>query len=182
MSLRDNAKTHASQLYREPEPIVVGNPKGDITIVEFFDYHCPYCKKVKQVMSDLTKQDSGVKLIMKEYPILSKDSENAARAAVASIPQGKYWEFHLALMGADDISEESIFAIAKDTGLDVTKLRAEMKNPKVEARLAETQKLGQDIGVDATPTFFIGDQPYTGAMSLKEMKDAVAAARKARPS
>jgi len=181
-SLRDNAKAHATALFKEAEPIVAGNPKGDITVVEFFDYHCPYCKKVKQTMVDLLKQDGGVRLVLKEYPILSKESEMAARAAVASLAQGKYWDFHLGLMGAEDLSEESIFAIAKDAGLDVAKLRTDMKTAKVEARLVETQKLGQAIGVDATPTFFIGDQPYTGAMTLKEMKEAVAAARKARPS
>ena len=182
VSLRDKAKEHATQLYREPEPIIAGNPKGDITIVEFFDYRCPYCKKVKAVMADLMKQDQGIKLILKEFPILSKESELAARAAVASVPQGKYWDFHLALMGAEELSEDSIFAIAKSTGIDVDKLRKEMKNPKVDARLEEVQRLGQVIGVDATPTFFIGDSPFTGAMTLKEMKDAVAAARKARPS
>jgi protein-disulfide isomerase len=181
-SLRDNAKKHAAQLFGEPEPIVAGNPKGDVTVVEFFDYHCPYCKKVKQTMVDLLKQDGGVRLVLKEYPILSKESEFAARAAVASLEQGKYWDFHLGMMGADDLSEESVFAIAKQAGLDIAKLRTDMRAAKVEARLVETQKLGQTIGVDATPTFFIGDQPYTGAMTLKEMKEAITAVRKARPS
>lgn len=180
--LRDAAKTHASQLFKEAEPIVAGNPKGDVTIVEFFDYRCPYCKKAKKTMVDLLKQDGGVKLILKEYPILSKESELAAQAAIASLAQGKYWDFHLALIEAEDLSEEGIFAVAKSTGLDVTRLRADMRNPKVAARLAETQKLGQAIGVDATPTFFIGDQPFAGALTLKEMQDAVAEARKAKAS
>jgi protein-disulfide isomerase len=180
--LRDAAKTHATQLFKEPEPIVVGNPKGDVTVVEFFDYRCQYCRKARQSLTDLMKQDGGVKVVFKEYPILSKESELAAQAAIASLPQGRYWDFHVALMDAEDLSEESIFVIAKSIGLDVARLRADMKHAKVEARLAETQKLGRAIGVDATPTFFIGDEPFTGALTLKEMKDAVAAARKAQAS
>ena len=117
--LRDAAKTHAAQLFNEAEPIVVGNPKGDVTVVEFFDYRCQYCRKVRQSLTDLMKQDGGVKVIFKEYPILSKESELAAQAAIASLPQGQYWDFHVALMDAEDLSEESIFASPKSIGLDV---------------------------------------------------------------
>jgi protein-disulfide isomerase len=182
VSLEANAKKHATALFQEAEPIVAGNPKGDVTIVEFFDYRCPYCKKGKQTVTDLLKQDGNVRLVLKEYPILSPESEMAAHAAVASVAQGKYWDFHLALMGAEELSEDSIFAIAKEVGLDVAKLKADMSNPKVEQRLKDVQKLGRDVGVDATPTFFIGDKPFTGVMTLNELKDAVAAARKAKPS
>jgi protein-disulfide isomerase len=182
VSLADNAKKHAAALFNEAEPIVAGNPKGDITIVEFFDYRCPYCKKGKQNVTDLLKQDGNVRLVLKEYPILSAESDLAAHAAVASVAQGKYWDFHLALMGAEELSEESIFATAKEVGLDVAKLKADMENAKVEKRLKDVQKLGRDLGVDATPTFFIGDKPFTGVMTLDELKEAVAAARKAKPS
>jgi protein-disulfide isomerase len=180
--LQSNAKKHATALYNESEPIVAGNPKGDITIVEFFDYRCPYCKRGKQAVVDLLKQDGNVRLVLKEYPILSPDSEFAAHAAVAALPQGKYWDFHLALMGAEELGEDAIFAIAKDVGIDVAKLKAEMKSSRVQRRLSDTQKLGRDIGVDSTPTFFIGDKPFTGAMTLDELKEAVAGARKAKPS
>ncbi len=182
VNLEDNAKKHAAALFREAEPIVAGNPKGDVTIVEFFDYRCPYCKKGKQVVSDLLKQDGNIRLVLKEYPILSPESELAARAAVASVPQGKYWDFHLALMGAEELSEDAVFAIAKDVGIDVAKLKADMKSDKVDARLRDVQALGKAVGVDATPTFFIGDKPFTGVMTMDELKGAVAAARKAKPS
>ena len=180
--MRDGAKKHADALFKEPEAIVVGNPKGDITMVEFFDYHCPYCKRVKQDVSDLLKQDGNIKLILKEFPILSKESENAARAAIAAIPQGKYWDFHMALMGAEDLSDENIFAAAKSVGIDVPKLQAAMKDPKIQKRLDDTQNLAKTLGIDATPTFFVGDEPMTGAKSLKELREAVATARKAKPS
>lgn len=182
VNLQDNAKKHSAALFNEAEPIVAGNPKGDVTIVEFFDYRCPYCKKGKQNLVDFLKQDGNVRLVLKEYPILSQESELAARAAVASVAQGKYWDFHLALMGAEELSEESIFAIAKDAGIDVAKLKTDMSSPKVDARLKGVQDLGKAVGVDATPTFFIGDKPFTGVMTLDELKDAVAAARKAKPS
>lgn len=182
VNLADNAKKHSAALFKEAEPIVAGNPKGDVTIVEFFDYRCPYCKKGKQTVVDFLKQDGNVRLVLKEYPILSAESELAARAAVASVAQGKYWDFHLALMGAEELSEESIFAIAKGTGIDVAKLKVEMASAKVSARLKGVQDLGKAVGVDATPTFFIGDKPFTGVMTLDELKAAVAAARKAKPS
>jgi protein-disulfide isomerase len=182
VNLADNAKKHEAALFREAEPIVAGNPKGDVTIVEFFDYRCPYCKKGKQNVTDLLKQDGNIRLVLKEYPILSPESELAAQAAVASVEQGKYWDFHLALMGAEELSEDSIFAIAKDVGIDVAKLRTDMAGAKVKARLKEVDALGKAVGVDATPTFFIGDKPFTGVMTLDELKEAVAAARKAKPS
>jgi protein-disulfide isomerase len=182
VNLQDNAKKHEAALFREAEPIVAGNPKGDVTIVEFFDYRCPYCKKGKQIVSDLLKQDGNIRLVLKEYPILSPESELAAQAAVASVPQGKYWDFHLALMGAEELSEDSIFAIAKDVGIDVARLKIDMASAKVKARLKEVDALGKAVGVDATPTFFIGDKPFTGVMTLDELKQAVAAARKTKPS
>jgi protein-disulfide isomerase len=182
VDLQDNAKKHEAALFREAEPIVAGNPKGDVTIVEFFDYRCPYCKKGKENVTALLKQDGNIRLVLKEYPILSPESELAAQAAVASVAQGKYWDFHLALMGAEELSEDSIFQIAKDTGIDVAKLKTDMMSAKVKTRLKEVDALGKAVGVDATPTFFIGDKPFTGVMTLDELKQAVAAARKAKPS
>jgi protein-disulfide isomerase len=180
--MRDKAKSHKAALLGEAEPLMAGNPKGDITIVEFFDYRCPYCRKVKKNVTDLLNQDGNIRLILKEFPILSPESETAAAAAIASAAQGKYWDFHLAMMGAEDLSEERVFELAKEAGVDVARLKIDMKSPKVAKRLAETQALAKTLGIDATPTFFIGDEPYSGAQSLKELKDAVAAARKAKPS
>lgn len=180
--MRDGAKSHAKQLFGEPEPIVAGNPKGDITIVEFFDYRCPYCKKVKETVADLLKQDGNIKLILKEFPILSPESEMAARAAIASLQQNKYWELHMAMMGEEDLSEESIYNLARGVGINVDKLKADMKDARVQKRITETQDLARTLGIDATPTFFIGDEPTSGAKTLEELKEMVAAARKARPS
>lgn len=178
--MRDKAKAHEAQLYAEAEPLIAGNPKGDVTIVEFFDYRCPYCRKVKKNVTDLLNQDGNIKLILKEFPILSPESEMAAQVAIAAAAQGKYWDVHLAFMGAEDLTQERIFALAKEAGADITRLKADLKDPKIAKRLAETQALARSIGIDATPTFFIDDEPSTGAQTLDELKKAVAAARKAK--
>jgi protein-disulfide isomerase len=182
VKMKDKAKAHQTALYAEPQPLVAGNPKGDVTIVEFFDYRCPYCRKVKKTVSDLLNQDGNIKLILKEFPILSPESEMAAQVAIAAAAQGKYWDVHMAFMGAEDLAGERIFELAKEAGADVALIKAELKNPKIAKRLGETQALAGAIGIDATPTFFIGDEPYTGALNLDELKKAVAAARKAKPS
>ncbi len=182
VKMRDKAKAHQTQLYAEAEPLVAGNPKGDVTIVEFFDYRCPYCRNVKKTVADLLSQDGNVKLILKEFPILSPESEMAAQVAIAAAAQGKYWDVHMAFMGAEDLNAERIFVLAKEAGADITRLKADLKDPKITKRLAETQSLARSLGIDATPTFFIGDEPSTGALTLEELKKAVAAARKAKPS
>jgi protein-disulfide isomerase len=182
VKMKDKAKSHQTALFAEPEPLVAGNPKGDITIVEFFDYRCPYCRKAKKTVRDLLNQDGNIKLVLKEFPILSPESEMAAQVAIAAAAQGKYWDVHMAFMGAEDLAGQRIFDLAKEAGADIALIKAELKNPKIAKRLAETQALAGAIGIDATPTFFIGDEPYTGALDLAELKKAVAAARKAKPS
>jgi len=177
--MQEGAKTHASQLFHEPGAISVGNPNGDVTIVEFFDYHCTYCRKVVGDLTSLVKQDGNIKLILKDFPILSKESEFAARAAIASQLQGKYWDFHLALMAAEDLSEESLFTIAKGVGLNVAQLKADMTKSEVNDTIVRTHKLARDLGIEATPTLYVGDTPFSGALPLEDLKDAVAKARKA---
>ncbi len=176
--MRDAGKQQSADLYYSDDAIVAGNPAGDVTIVEFFDYRCTYCRKIVGDVARLLKQDGNIKLVLKEFPILSKESDAAARAAIASVPQGKYWEFHQALMDAEELSDESIFAIARRVGLNVERLRADMRSPRVMETIVKTQGLAKKLGINATPTFFIGDEPFSGARPLDELKEAVAAARK----
>jgi protein-disulfide isomerase len=176
--MREGAKKNATELFREPAPIVAGNPNGDVTMVEFFDYHCPYCKKVRDDLVKLLKDDGKIRLILKEFPILTAESEMASRAAIASVEQGKYWPFHLALLGSDDLSEPAIYALAQHAGLDVERLKRDMKNPKVQARLDRNFKLAESMEVKATPTFIIGTEPASGAYPVEKLKEMVAAARK----
>jgi protein-disulfide isomerase len=178
--MKEGAKKHAADLFNRPDAIVAGNPNGDVTIVEFFDYKCGYCRKIVPELSQLIKQDGNIRLVMKEFPILSRDSEMAARAAIASVKQGKYWDFHIALMSADEITQESVMAIAKGVGIDTVKLAADMAAPSSSDVISRNHELAQKLGIEATPTFYIGDTPYAGALPLSELKAAVAAARKAK--
>lgn len=178
--MRDGAKKYAAEIFGEPDAIVTGNPSGDVTIVEFFDYRCTYCRKIVPELSQLVKQDGNIRLVLKEFPILSKDSELASRAAVASVAQGKYWDFHLALMAAEEISPDAIMAIAKNVGLNVEKLKADMMSEKTGLVIVRNHTLAQKLGIEATPTFYIGDVPYSGALPLSELKKAVEEARKAK--
>lgn len=178
--MKEGAKKYAADLFNRPDAIVAGNPNGDVTIVEFFDYKCGYCRKIVPELSQLIKQDGNIRLIMKEFPILSRDSEMAARAAVASVKQGKYWDFHVALMSADEITQESVMAIAKGVGINTVKLAADMAAPSSSDVISRNHELAQKLGIEATPTFYIGDTPYAGALPLSELKAAVAAARKAK--
>jgi len=176
--IREGVKNNETELFHEPNPIVVGNPNGDVTMVEFFDYHCPYCKKVRDELVKLLNEDGKIRFIIKEFPILTPESEMAARAAIAANEQGKYWPFHLALLGSDDLSEAAIFSIAKQVGIDVDRLKKDMLDPKVQKRLERNMKLADAMQVKATPTFIIGSEPASGAYPVEKLKEMIAAARK----
>jgi protein-disulfide isomerase len=180
-TIRRAVKDNATELFHEPQPIVAGNPNGDITMVEFFDYRCPYCKKVRDELVKLINEDGKIRLVLKEWPILSREgpeSEMAARAAIAANEQGKYWPFHLALLGSDDLSEAAIFSIAKQVGIDVERLKKDMSDPKIQRRLERNMKLADAMQVKATPTFIIGTEPASGAYPVDKLKEMVAAARR----
>lgn len=176
--LSEGATKYAADLFSRPDAIVVGNPKGDVTIVEFFDYRCGPCRRLMPELTQLIKQDGNIRLIMKEFPILSRESELAARAALAASRQGKYWDFHLAMMQADEVTPDSIMSTAKSVGLDMKRLNADLESKEVADVIRRNHALAENLGVDATPTFYVGETPYSGALPLSELKEAVALARK----
>ena len=166
------------KLFNDPATPVAGNAMGDVTIVEFFDYHCPYCKAVAGPLQKLTEEDKGVRLVMKEFPILGQDSLLASQAALASVPQGKYWEFHQALMehrGQFDM--EVIKSIAAKVGLDPAKLEADMQSDTIKPIISANHDLAQTLDIGATPTFIIGDQVVEGAVPLERLKELIQKAR-----
>lgn len=167
------------EIYQNASDYVAGNPKGDVTVVEFMDYRCGYCKKARPEVLKLLETEKNVRVVIKEFPILGKESELASRAAIASKKQGKYWELHLALMAEPALDEATIFEIAKANGLDLAKLRQDMFAKDVTAVIDANHALAQKIGVDSTPTFIFGKEPVAGAISLERMKDLIAQARKA---
>lgn len=167
-------------LESDPNAPVLGNPEGDVTVVEFFDYNCPYCKRVMPELDALLAEDGNIRLVMREWPILSEGSAIAARAALASRKQGKYAELHNALMGARaKLDEQSVLRIAGEVGLDVQKLKADMRSPEVEEHIATSMRLAEALGFSGTPSFVIGDELVPGFVDKAQLAGAVLAARAA---
>lgn len=165
-------------LERDPNAEVLGNPDGDVTVIEFFDYNCPYCKRVMPELDALLADDSKVRLVLREWPILSEGSVIAARAALASRKQGKYAEMHEALMGARaKLDEQTVLRIAAEVGLDTVKLKAEMQSPEVEEHIATSMRLAEALGFDGTPAFIVGDQLIPGFVEKAQLVELVNSAR-----
>jgi protein-disulfide isomerase len=151
-----------SSLYKEETPYSTG--EGNITLVEFFDYNCGYCRKAFNEIVGLTKEEKDLRVVFVEFPILSEDSRVASQAAIASVKQDKYWEFHSALMAhKGPITSEAVFKIAGDVGLDVEKLKTDMQAPEVDAEIEKNLQLGTAMGIQGTPAFFVGDEAIPGA-------------------
>lgn len=167
-------------LVNDPDSFVAGNPSGDVTIVEFFDYQCGYCRRVHPTLATLLKRDTGVRLVLKELPILGPGSELAARAAIAAMAQpGKYYAFHTALMeNQSALDEAAILAIASRVGLDTARLRADMETPRTTEVISANRKLAAALGIDGTPAFVIGDRIVPGAVPLERLVDLVQQQRK----
>lgn len=172
--------TFKSQLFNDPNTPVGGNPKGDVTMIEFFDYQCGYCKMSEEAVLKELKEDKNVKFLYKDFPILGPMSVTAAKASFAAARQGKYVKFHDALMAKKDhVSEDMIYQTAKESGLDVEKLKKDMADDGIMKLIDANLKLGTDIGVRGTPMFIIGTQIYPGALQYDQLKKAVDDARAA---
>lgn len=166
------------EIESDPNAPNLGNPEGDVTVVEFFDYNCPYCRSAGQTVQALLETDANVRVIYREWPILGDDSVIAARAALAAREQGKYEAFHWALMSGDGrVTEAVIFKVARDLGMDVAKLEADMVSPAVEAHIALSNALAQQLGFTGTPAFIVGDKTAPGMLSFDEITRLVADAR-----
>jgi protein-disulfide isomerase len=171
--------TKQRELEADPASPVVGNPKGDVTLVEFFDYRCPYCKQVAPSLAMLLEEDKRLRVVMKEFPILGKESVIAARAALAAELQGKYAPFHHALMAVKGpLAEAVVYQTATGAGLDVERLKSDMARPEIEAQLRANYDLAQTLGIRGTPAFVVGGELIPGAVDLATLRRKIAAARK----
>lgn len=158
----------------------IGPADAEAVVVEFFDYNCPYCKRAAQQVKTLLEQDDDVKVVYREWPILGEGSVFAARAALAARAQGKYEEMHWALMDMRGRAEEaSVMAAARNAGLDVDQLRADMDSEAVTAHIEATQALAQGLGFTGTPAFVIGNALVPGAVPLEDLQSYIATARAA---
>jgi protein-disulfide isomerase len=170
---------HRQALQDDPASPVLGDPHGDVTIVEFFDYACSYCKAVEPRLESAVRSDPHVRLILKEFPILTPESLIAARAALASKRQHKYRQFHEALMAyRGPWGEEAIFSTAKRVGLNIARLRQDMAAPSVANEIIENFNLARGLRIFQTPGFVIGDHILTGPSAQIDFPQVIAEARR----
>jgi len=168
-----------SEVFDDPATPVGGNPRGDVTIVEFFDYRCPYCKQVLPALQALLKEDGKLRFVYKEMPVLGPQSVTAAHAALAAHRQGKYEAFHTAMMAAKgQISDDTVYKVAGSVGLDVERLKQDMKEPEIAKAVKANLALASALNIHGTPGFVIGNQIVPGALDLETLKSMVADARK----
>ncbi|MGD9844679.1 MAG: DsbA family protein [Variibacter sp.] len=169
-------------LLRSPRQVTLGNPDGDVTLVEFFDYNCGYCKHALGDMLALLKSDPKLRVVLKEFPVLGPGSVEAAQIAVAVRMQDKsgkkYLDFHQKLLGGRGQADRAkALAAAKDAGLDMARLEKDSKSPEVRETLDESMKLAEALGINGTPSYVIGDKMLPGAVGLPALKDQIAASR-----
>jgi protein-disulfide isomerase len=150
---------HADEIYRSPSSPVLGNPDGDVTVVAFLDYNCPYCRQGAPALQKLIESDGKVRLVVKELPVLGAGSEAAARLALASVPQGKYAALHNALMSGRGVAtKERTLDTAEDLGIDSHKLEQDAEAPAIQDKIAANKALAASLGVRGVPFYLVGDR------------------------
>lgn len=173
--------TNKEKLERHPMTPVSGNPDGDVTLIEFFDYNCSFCKRVFSSVQEIESNDPNLRVVWKDYPILASraaTSLTAAKVAMAANRQGKYMEVHNALMGSRSLgSDEQIFQLIEGFGLDMDKLKEDMNSAEIKAYLAETLQLGDALKFQGTPTFVVNGAVIGGAVPKEFIIAVIAAAR-----
>jgi len=178
---RRNLVTLKPDLEKNAASPVGGNIGGNITIVEFFDYRCSYCKRVFPSVMKLLKDDGKIRYVFKEFPILGPESMTASRAALAvwNMDRSKYMAFHTAMMESrGGLTEKKVFRLAAGAGLNPEKLRAAMNDPAVDAEIQRNYKLAEALDITGTPAFVVGSHVVRGAIDMTSLMQLVTAARK----
>jgi protein-disulfide isomerase len=173
---------NSEAIFNSPRGVTIGNKDGDVTFVEFFDYNCGYCKKAMADMLDLMKADPKLKVVLKEFPVLSQGSVEAAQVGVAmrmQDPTGKkYLDFHQKLLGGRGAADKArAMAAAKEAGADMAKLEKDLASAEVRATLEENMKLAESLGMNGTPSYVIGKQVVIGAVGAESLKEKIGIAR-----
>ena len=165
---------NAGQIFHDKSDLVAGNPDGTVTMVEFFDYNCAWCKKGFPEVLSLLESDKDLRFVLKEFPIFGEDSEYAARAAIASGRQGKYWELHKAMFGHEGkITKESVDEIAAGIGINMGQLKKDMDDPAIAQILVRNRELAQTLAINGTPAFIIDDKLVPGYLPKTELATAI---------
>jgi protein-disulfide isomerase len=180
---RAAVKQYSEAIFSSPRQVTLGNAQGDVTVVEFFDYNCGYCKRAMSDMLDLMKNDSKLKFVLKEFPVLGEGSMQAAQVAAAVRMQDKsggkkYLEFHQKLLtGRGQADKARALAAAKEAGFDVARIEKDIAGEEVKATLEESFKLAEALGLNGTPSYVVGNDVVVGAVGLNTLKEKVNAAR-----
>jgi len=170
-------------LFSSPRQVVLGNPQGNVTMVEFFDYNCGFCKRAMSDMLDLIKTDGNLKFVLKEFPVLGEGSVEAAHVAVAARMQDptgkKYLEFHQKLLGGRGAADKArALAVAKEVGFDMARIEKDMNGDEVKKTIEENLKLADAIGVNGTPSYVVGEEVVVGAVGIDALREKINAERK----
>ena len=172
--LEKQKRQNAIRLLKDIDNPGIFIKKADVTIYEFFDYNCGYCKSVVKTIIDVLSEDKKINFVFVEFPILSQQSYIAAKAALASKKQDLYNKFHLSLMKIKGrVSEEKVFITAKEVGLDLDQLKIDMNNPEIEEQLVKNREIAKLLGLNGTPAFIIGDIIYPGAINSNNLKKII---------
>lgn len=176
---RQAIATYRKQLVADATSPVGGNPDGDVTIVEFFDYRCPYCKQVEPSLEALVKEDAKIRIIYKEFPVLGAESVFASRMALAAAKQDKYLAFHSAMMSTKgQITEKVIIQVAATAGIDIGRAKTDMNAAAVKDIIRRNYSLAEALDINGTPAFIVGDVLVPGATDIDGLRKLVADARK----
>lgn len=183
-SRSDALDANRERIFRSPASPVVGNPAGDITLVEFFDYNCGYCKRMLPALLDLMESDPKLRVVFKEWPVLTDGSAEAARVALAVLkvaPQ-QYLDFHVELMsqpaGNGGVDGKRALQVAEDLGIDRAAVEEAAKSPEIDTEISETFKVAEALGLRGTPSYVVGNEVIPGAVSYEELQAKIAEARK----
>ena len=174
ISLENTKKQDAIKSLKNINNPGIFQKQADVTIYEFFDYNCGYCKSVVKTIMDVLSEDKKINFVFVEFPILSQQSYFAAKAALASKNQDLYNKFHLSLMKIKGrVNEEKVFSTAKEIGLDIDQLKIDMNNPEIEQLLVKNREIAKLLNLNGTPAFIIGDIIYPGALNLNKLKEII---------
>jgi protein-disulfide isomerase len=179
--IAEKLKSLNSEIYADQDSPIGGNPDGDVTIVAFFDYYCGYCRQSLPNLENLVANDKSVRIIYKEFPIMSLNSDVVARAALAAKRQGKYLEFHKALLETDETGEAAVEFVSKKLNLDLEQLQKDMNDPKIVESLYRNAKLAESLNISGTPAYIVGGQIIPGAIETDSLKKIVVAEREKLP-
>jgi protein-disulfide isomerase len=175
-------KENATEIFNSPRQVNLGSKKGDVTLVEFFDYNCAFCKRALSDMLDLLSSDGKLKVVLKEFPVLGEGSVQAAQVAVAVRMQDqtgkKYLEFHQKLLGGRGQADKArALAVAKEVGLDMGRLEKDMASEEVKATIAENFKLAEALKINGTPSYVVGSDVVVGAVGLPALREKINTSR-----